>query len=53
MDTFAPEFSKIWPPDTSRSRGDSVAAHRDEEMGTQQAALDELAERVTAARSVL
>ena len=49
MDTFAPEFSKFWLPDAAASAGDA----RDEDTGAQQAALQELAERVNAARSVV
>jgi len=49
MDTFAPEFSKFWLPDAARVQGDV----RDEDTGAQQAALQELAERVSAARSVV
>jgi hypothetical protein len=50
MDTFAPEFSKFWLPEASGSRTDSRA---DDDKGAQQAALEELAERVNAARSVV
>jgi len=50
MDTFAPEFSKYWLPEASISRADSRA---DDDKGAQQAALEELAERVNAARSVV
>ena len=49
MDTFAPEFSKYWLPEASGSHADSRA---DDECA-QQAALEELAERVNAARSVV
>ncbi|MFO1414656.1 MAG: hypothetical protein U1F10_12275 [Burkholderiales bacterium] len=48
MDTFAPEFSKFWLPESAANRD-----ARDEDTGAQQAALQELAERVTAARSVV
>jgi len=50
MDTFAPEFSKFWLPEASGSHADSRA---DDDKGAQQAALEELAERVNAARSVI
>ena len=50
MDTFAPEFSKFWLPEASRTHGDSGV---DDDKGAQQAALEELAERVNAARSVV
>jgi hypothetical protein len=49
MDTFAPEFSKFWLPEASGSHADSRA----DDEGAQQAALEELAERVNAARSVV
>jgi hypothetical protein len=49
MDTFAPEFSKFWLPDAAIAKADA----RDEDTGAQQAALQELAERVSAARSVV
>jgi hypothetical protein len=49
MDTFAPEFSKFWLPEASGSRADSRA----DDESAQQAALEELAERVNAARSVV
>jgi hypothetical protein len=50
MDTFAPEFSKFWMPEASRSHAD---LRGDDDKGAQQAALEELAERVNAARSVI
>ncbi|MFO1398203.1 MAG: hypothetical protein U1F48_14180 [Burkholderiales bacterium] len=49
MDTFAPEFSKFWLADAAPAANDA----RDEDAGAQQAALQELAERVSAARSVV
>ena len=49
MDTFAPEFSKFWLAEAAASHVDT----RDEESGAQTAALEELAERVSAARSVV
>jgi len=49
MDTFAPEFSKFWLPEASGSHADSRA----DDESAQQAALEELAERVNAARSVV
>ena len=50
MDTFAPEFSKFWLPEASDAHADSRG---DDDKGAQQAALEELAERVNAARSVV
>ncbi len=49
MDTFAPEFSKFWLSDSTSAANDA----RDDDAGAQQAALQELAERVNAARSVV
>ena len=49
METFAPEFSKFWLPEASGAHADA----RDDDKGAQQAALEELAERVNAARSVV
>lgn len=53
MDTFAPEFSKFWRSETRTGSADATSAARDEDSGAQQAALQELAERVSAARSVV
>jgi hypothetical protein len=54
MDTFAPEFSRFWFPLTARDgdRQDGRDARRDDDA-RQQKALEELAERVTAARSIV
>jgi len=51
MDTFAPEFSKFWLADNA---SDEVGATlvRDDEPADR-AALEALAERVSAARSIL
>ena len=52
MSTFAPEFAQYWLPGQSGDAGNS-----EREMGPdtqmQQEALEELAERVNAARSVV
>ena len=53
MDTFAPEFSKFWLPEAARAYGDARHSVRDEDTGAQKAALEELAERVSAARSIV
>jgi hypothetical protein len=53
MDTFAPEFSKFWLPEAAGMYGDARHSARDEDTGAQKAALEELAERVSAARSVV
>jgi hypothetical protein len=53
MDTFAPAFAHFWP---SRQANDASSANPDSNSGdtpTQQAALEELAERVSAARRVV
>ena len=52
MDTFAPEFSRFWLPATE---GEGVHAHDagPDDVRNEQKALEELAERVTAARSVI
>ena len=54
MDTFAPEFSRFWLPlterDSERRRQDD---RRDDEVRRLQKALEELAERVNAARSII
>ncbi|MBK9114700.1 MAG: hypothetical protein IPM22_03415 [Betaproteobacteria bacterium] len=53
MDTFAPEFSKFWRPEARAGAADAAIAASDDDSGAQQAALQELAERVSAARSVI
>lgn len=53
MDTFAPEFSKFWLAEAAASHGDARGATRDDDTGAQEAALEELAERVSAARSII
>ena len=53
MDTFAPEFSRFWLPEVTGARVDVKRPQRDEDSGAQKAALEELAERVSAARSVV
>ena len=55
MDTFAPEFSRFWLPVRERDgdRRDGRDARRDDEARRQEQALAELAERVTAARSIV
>jgi len=53
MDTFAPEFAQYW---LTGQPGDADVANSDRDnpdAASQQAALIELAERVTAARSVI
>ena len=52
MDTFAPEFSRFWVSAHERDAEPRPDAADDESRRMQQA-LDELVERVTAARSVV
>ena len=52
MESFAPEFAHFWLSGQASSAGDTKADRRDEEASAQRAALEELAERVTAARSI-
>jgi hypothetical protein len=55
MNTFAPEFAHFWlaAPATVAAADAPVADTRNEEADREQAALEELAERVSAARSVV
>lgn len=55
MDMFAPEFSRFWLPVRERDdhSQDGREVRRDDEARRQQQALEELAERVTAARSIV
>jgi hypothetical protein len=56
MDTFAPEFSAYWqgePDEAGERHGVDFAATHEALSPSQQVALEELAERVYAARSVV
>jgi len=53
METFAPEFASYWPSSQSRDAGGADFDRDDGDTPTQQAALEELAGRVSAARSVV
>jgi hypothetical protein len=55
VDRFSPEFSGLWLSETDRGEQPRVdTAARDEALSpAQQVALEELAERVNAARSVI
>ncbi len=53
MDVFAPEFSQFWLAGNAPRTNDAVAAMRDDDATTQQAAMQELVDRVNAARSVV
>ena len=52
MDTFAPEFSRFWLSLTERD-GERRHDERDDEVRRLQKALEELVERVNAARSIV
>ena len=52
MDTFAPEFSRFWLALTERD-GERRHDDREDDVRRQQKALEELAERVNAARSIV
>ena len=51
METFAPEFSRYWLPNEVESERRHDAG--EDEVTRQQKALEELAERVTAARTII
>ncbi len=53
MSTFAPEFSQFWKGLQAGARDSESSDSRDDESRRQEAALEELAERVNAARSVV
>jgi hypothetical protein len=53
METFAPEFAHYWLAGQVGSACDAKDDRRDDEANAQQAALEALAERVTAARSIV
>jgi hypothetical protein len=52
MDTFAPEFSKFWLVDAKASQAEASRAGGDDDA-RQMAALEELADLVSAARSIV
>ena len=53
MDVFAPEFSQFWLAGNAPRRVEAVATLHDDDVTAQQAAMQELVERVNAARSVV
>ena len=53
MDTFAPEFSKFWLADAGRRAGGRAARGGDDDASRLTAALEELADLVSAARSIV
>ena len=52
MQPFAPEFAHIWLKGQGAGAGPAEADRRDDDATTQRIALEELAERVTLARSI-
>jgi hypothetical protein len=53
MDMFAPEFSRFWLPEAEERGEREVPERRDEDSSRREReALAELAERVSAARSI-
>jgi hypothetical protein len=52
MDTFAPEFSKFWLADGETAPAEA-GGRRDEDASKLKAALEELADLVSAARSIV
>jgi hypothetical protein len=52
MDTFSPEFSRFWLPGNERD-ADGRSDSRDDEVRRERQALEELADRVSAARSIV
>ena len=53
MDVFAPEFSQFWLAGNAPRPLDAAANVREDDARAQQAAMQELVERVNAARSVV
>jgi hypothetical protein len=52
MESFAPEFAHFWLGGQTGGVAEAKRESRDAESDAQQAALEELAERVAAARSI-
>src|SRR6266496_2916785 len=52
MESFAPEFAHYWLTGQGANVGETRDDRRDDDANAQQAALEALADRVTAARSV-
>ncbi|HEY8624048.1 MAG TPA: hypothetical protein VIM74_09280 [Casimicrobiaceae bacterium] len=54
MDTYSPEFSAYWQSEASPAPGrDNAEASKQSLSTSQERALEELAERVSAARSIV
>ena len=51
METFAPEFSKFWIAEPAGSQGES--GRSEDDANKQKAALQDLADLVSAARSIV
>jgi hypothetical protein len=52
MESFAPEFAQYWLTGQPANVGEAKDDRRDDDANAQRAALEALADRVTAARSV-
>jgi hypothetical protein len=52
MESFAPEFARYWLSGQAAHMGEAKDDRRDNDANAQKAALEALADRVTAARSV-
>jgi hypothetical protein len=52
MDTFAPEFSKFWLAEPAGAQAEIGRTSGDDDANKQKAALKELADLVSAARSI-
>ena len=53
MDVFSPEFSQFWLAGNALRPVDAKAPQREDDAVAQQAAMQELVDRVNAARSVV
>ncbi len=53
MDTFSPEFSEYWLPPPAESRDIHEPPVKERQSASQDQALEELNERINAARSVV
>lgn len=53
METLAPELSKAWLADKDGAKADAIRASKDEDAGKLAAAMEALANLVSAARSIV
>lgn len=53
MDTYSPELAKLLHEARAMQPGGGPKAERDDDKREQEAALEELAERISAARSIV